>query len=164
MLLIKECRRLISSARGRSLVSSWTRDGATFLAPTAPRSSNALSQLSPVCSVHTLFSFTNVGVHAQNQLWDLIRVNFLLDIGWRCSLQMKLLKASLFVLMGLWQDCIIWEPLKLAIFWFVLTPPVMHLCLEFLLMKMPSTVASSGWWWCEPGGHSGTSICCRHGG
>ncbi|CAF2142764.1 uncharacterized protein LOC106386605 isoform X1 [Brassica napus] len=41
-------RRLISSAPRRSLVSSWTRDGATFLAPTVPRSSNALSRLSHV--------------------------------------------------------------------------------------------------------------------
>ncbi|XP_013623948.1 PREDICTED: uncharacterized protein LOC106329885 [Brassica oleracea var. oleracea] len=37
-------RRLISSALRRSLVSSWTKDGATFLAPTVPRSSNALSR------------------------------------------------------------------------------------------------------------------------
>ncbi|KAL0803933.1 hypothetical protein Bca101_096423 [Brassica carinata] len=36
--------RLISSALRRSLVSSWTKDGATFLAPTVPRSSNALSR------------------------------------------------------------------------------------------------------------------------
>ncbi|KAL0685132.1 hypothetical protein Bca4012_051980 [Brassica carinata] len=60
--LEKQVRRLISSAPGRSLVSSWTRDCATFLAPTAPKapnvscsnctkSSNALSQLSPGCIV-----------------------------------------------------------------------------------------------------------------
>ncbi|KAF2577738.1 hypothetical protein F2Q68_00001561 [Brassica cretica] len=36
--------KLISSALRRSLVSSWTKDGATFLAPTVPRSSNALSR------------------------------------------------------------------------------------------------------------------------
>ena len=184
MLLIYECRRLISSAPRRSLVSSWTRDGATFLAPTVPRSSNALSRASRLSHVwiviilmllvfwrlmyvqfvHTVFTFIGVCVHTHSQLWVLIRVNWLLGIGWRCPLQMKLLKASLFVLMWLWQNCIIWEPMKLAIFWYVFTLPVMHLRLEILLMRLPSTVASSCWWWCEPVGHSGTSICCRHGG
>lgn len=69
---------------GRSLVSSWRRDVATFLAPTAPRSSNALSQLSPLCIVLILMLLMSR------------------DIGWRCPLQMKLLKVSLFVLVGLW--------------------------------------------------------------